>query len=68
VAGYIPVLAHPSVICFITIILMSIETKRAGCLFQLNLSVVGYYGPQITKIGEQLLAKGMYNYVGSDSS
>jgi tyrosine-protein phosphatase YwqE len=27
---------------------------------------VGYYGPQITKIGEQLLAKGMYNYVGSD--
>jgi tyrosine-protein phosphatase YwqE len=27
---------------------------------------VGYYGPQITKIAEQLLAKGMYNYVGSD--
>jgi hypothetical protein len=26
---------------------------------------VGYYGPQITKIAEQLLAKGMY-YVGSD--
>jgi tyrosine-protein phosphatase YwqE len=24
------------------------------------------YGPQITKIAEQLLAKGMYSYVGSD--
>jgi tyrosine-protein phosphatase YwqE len=59
VAGYIPVLAHPSVIYFITTISMSMSSyKRAGCLFQLNLlSVVGYYGPQITKIAEQLLAK-----------
>lgn len=36
-------------------------------MFQLNLlAVVGYYGENIAKIAEQLLQKGMYNYVGSD--
>jgi tyrosine-protein phosphatase YwqE len=44
-----------------------LKLKKAGCLFQLNLlSVVGYYGTAIAKIAEQLLQKGMYDYVGSD--
>lgn len=68
VAGYIPVLAHPERYLFYHKNFSEYEKlKRAGCLFQLNLlSVVGYYGAEITKIAEQLLQKGMYTYVGSD--
>jgi protein-tyrosine phosphatase len=68
VAGYIPVLAHPERYLFYHKNFAEYEKlKRAGCLFQLNLlSVVGYYGAEITKIAEQLLQKGMYTYVGSD--
>lgn len=68
VAGYIPVLAHPERYLFYHNNFNEyVKLKRAGCLFQLNLlSVVGYYGTEITKIAEKLLAKGMYNYVGSD--
>ena len=43
------------------------KLKFAGCLFQLNLlSVVGYYGDDVAKVAEQLLKKGMYDFVGSD--
>ncbi|PKH67668.1 histidinol phosphatase [Flavobacterium sp. ALD4] len=68
VAGYIPVLAHPERYLFYHKNFNEyVKLKRAGCLFQLNLlAVVGYYGDGITKIAEQLLAKGMYSYVGSD--
>jgi tyrosine-protein phosphatase YwqE len=68
VAGYIPVLAHPERYLFYHNNFNEyVKLKRAGCVFQLNLlSVVGYYGPEITKIAAQLLAKGMYSYVGSD--
>jgi protein-tyrosine phosphatase len=68
VAGYIPVLAHPERYLFYHNNFNEyVKLKRAGCLFQLNLlSVVGYYGTEITRIAEKLLAKGMYNYVGSD--
>jgi tyrosine-protein phosphatase YwqE len=68
VAGYIPVLAHPERYLFYQKNFNEYyKLKRAGCLFQLNLlSVVGYYGTEITIIAEQLLQKGMYDYVGSD--
>ena len=68
VAGYIPVLAHPERYLFYHSNLDHyLKLKKAGCLFQLNLlSVVGYYGTAIAKIAEQLLQKGMYDYVGSD--
>lgn len=68
VAGYIPVLAHPERYLFYQKNFNEYyKLKRAGCLFQLNLlSVVGYYGAEITTIAEQLLQKGMYDYVGSD--
>lgn len=68
VAGYIPVLAHPERYLFYHNNFSEYDKlKRAGCLFQLNLlSVVGYYGPKITAVAERLLAKGMYDYVGSD--
>jgi tyrosine-protein phosphatase YwqE len=68
VAGYIPVLAHPERYLFYHHNLEEYnKLKRAGCLFQLNLlAVVGYYGVEISKIAENLLQKGMYNFVGSD--
>ena len=68
VAGYIPVLAHPERYLFYHNNFNEYEKlKRVGCLFQLNLlSVVGYYGAGITKIAEQLLQKGLYDFVGSD--
>lgn len=68
VAGYIPVLAHPERYLFYHKNFNEYhKLKKSGCLFQLNLlSVVGYYGENIAKIAEQLLQKGMYDYVGSD--
>ncbi|HEX8017322.1 MAG TPA: histidinol phosphatase, partial [Flavobacterium sp.] len=34
---------------------------------QLNLlAVAGYYGEEIAKVSEQLLKKGMYDFVGTD--
>jgi protein-tyrosine phosphatase len=68
VAGYIPVLAHPERYLFYHNNFNEFaKLKKAGCLFQLNLlAVVGYYGGNIAKIAEQLLQKGMYDFVGSD--
>lgn len=68
VAGYIPVLAHPERYTFYHNNFDEyVKLKRVGCLFQLNLlAVVGYYGESIAKIAEQLLQKGMYDFVGSD--
>lgn len=68
VAGYTPVLAHPERYLFYHKNFIEYERlKKAGCLFQLNLlAVVGYYGEDITKIAEQLLKKGMYDFVGTD--
>lgn len=68
VAGYIPVLAHPERYLFYHKNFHEYHRlKKAGCLFQLNLlAVVGYYGSEITKVAEELLKKGMYDFVGSD--
>ncbi|MEL1254261.1 CpsB/CapC family capsule biosynthesis tyrosine phosphatase [Flavobacterium sp. DGU38] len=68
VAGYIPVLAHPERYLFYHKNISEYDKlKKAGCLFQLNLlAAVGYYGEEVTKIAEQLLKKGMYNFVGTD--
>lgn len=68
VAGYIPVLAHPERYTFYHNNFQEYEKlKKVGCLFQLNLlAVVGYYGKSIAKIAEQLLQKGMYDFVGTD--
>jgi tyrosine-protein phosphatase YwqE len=68
VSGYIPVLAHPERYLFYHKNFDAYKKlKKAGCLFQMNmLSIVGYYGNEIMKIAEDLLQKGMYDYVGSD--
>ncbi|MEO6176628.1 MAG: CpsB/CapC family capsule biosynthesis tyrosine phosphatase [Flavobacterium circumlabens] len=68
VAGYIPILAHPERYLYYHQNFREYEKlKKSGCLFQLNLlAVVGYYGSGVTKISEELLKKGMYDFVGSD--
>ena len=68
VAGYIPVLAHPERYLFYHNNFEEYaKLKKAGCLLQLNLlSVVRYYGNEITKIAEDLKKKKMYDFVGSD--
>jgi tyrosine-protein phosphatase YwqE len=68
VAGYIPVLAHPERYTFYHKNFGEYEKlKKAGCLFQLNLlSTVGYYGSEISKIADELLKKGMYDFAGTD--
>ncbi|WP_294961476.1 CpsB/CapC family capsule biosynthesis tyrosine phosphatase [uncultured Flavobacterium sp.] len=67
-AGYIPVLAHPERYVFYHNKFSEYEKlKNAGCLFQLNLlSAVEYYGSPIAKIADELLAKGMYTFCGTD--
>lgn len=68
VAGYIPVLAHPERYLFYHKNFNGYDKlKKAGCMFQLNLlAVVGYYGSEITKVTEDLLKKGMYDFAGTD--
>jgi protein-tyrosine phosphatase len=67
-AGYIPVLAHPERYSYYHKNFSEYEKlKKAGCLFQLNLlSTVGYYGERISKVADELLKKGMYDFAGSD--
>ncbi|NBL64829.1 histidinol phosphatase [Flavobacterium sp. NST-5] len=67
-AGYQPVLAHPERYLFYHNNISEYKRlKQSGCLFQLNLlSTVGYYGEKIAKVSEQLLASGLYDFVGSD--
>jgi tyrosine-protein phosphatase YwqE len=67
-AGYIPVLAHPERYLFYHNNTSEYEKlKKMGCLFQLNLlSAVGYYGVGVAKTADNLLKKGMIDFVGSD--
>ena len=66
--GYQPVLAHPERYTFFHSNFSEYERlKKAGCLFQMNLlSSVGYYGKEVSAIAEELLAKEMIDFVGSD--
>lgn len=68
VAGYTPILAHPERYLYYHKNFNEYEKlKKSGCLFQLNLlATMGYYGNEVTRITEELLKKGMYNFVGSD--
>lgn len=68
VAGYQPILAHPERYFFYHNSFDEyLKLKKAGCSFQLNLlSTVGYYGMPVAKIANELLKKGMIDFVGSD--
>jgi len=67
-AGYHPILAHPERYNFYHGNFDKYEElKDRQVLFQLNiLSLSGYYGKEIKKVSEKLLAKGMYDFIGTD--
>ena len=67
-AGYRPVIAHPERYLFFHSEFRKYrELRDRGCLLQLNmLSVCGYYGRNIKGIADELLAKNLYDYCGSD--
>ncbi|WP_425392716.1 tyrosine-protein phosphatase [Ekhidna sp.] len=66
--GYKPVLAHPERYQFLEGSLEWLkELKAMNVLFQLTIgSIGGYYGSMPSKIGTQLLKKGMIDFLGSD--
>lgn len=68
VAGYIPVLAHPERYSFYHSNLAHYQKlKNVGCKFQINLlSLVGYYGAEVTAAAEKLLQNGLIDFAGSD--
>ncbi len=69
VAGYKPVLAHPERYNFYHHNFDEYQKlKKAGCLFQLNLlSIVGYYGENVAKTAQKLLAHGLIDFASSDT-
>jgi tyrosine-protein phosphatase YwqE len=67
-AGYKPILAHPERYPFYHFNFAAYDKlKNSGCLFQLNLlATVNYYGENVAKIADKLLANDYYDFVGSD--
>lgn len=66
--GYRPIIAHPERYLFFHRDLSKYqELKDRGCLLQMNmLSISGYYGQHIKAVADQLMAKGLYDYIGTD--
>ena len=66
-AGAIPMLAHPERYLYMN----DGEYNRlqgAGCAFQLNIfSLTGMYGEQVKKRAQQLIERGVYSFVGTDT-
>lgn len=68
VAGLQPIIAHPERYNYYHHQFNQYQKmKDMGCWFQLNLlSLSGYYGKQIKKVSEKLIAEGMIDLVGTD--
>jgi tyrosine-protein phosphatase YwqE len=68
-AGYRPVLAHPERYTYLHDNIEKYEDiKRLGVLFQINLaSLSGYYSSEVTRTVKVLIAKGMVDFLGSDT-
>lgn len=68
-SGYKPIIAHPERYMFFHRDMAKYEElKDRGCMLQLNmLSIAGYYGGNVKHVAEKLLAKGMYDYCGTDA-
>lgn len=66
--GYKPVLAHPERYSYYHHHVELIEEFReSGCLLQLNLlSLTGYYGKGVKKVGEYLTQHKMVSFAGTD--
>lgn len=69
-AGYTPVLAHPERYHYFHHSIKAYEELKAntGVLFQLNLvSISNYYSKEVGEIAKNLIAKGLIDFVGSDT-
>ncbi len=65
--GYFPVLAHPERYNYMTMD-QYIHLHNIGVKFQLNLpAIVGSYGSTVKKKAEELLFKGIYDFIGTDT-
>lgn len=66
--GFRPVLAHPERYQFLEGSIRWLEElKEMGVMFQITLgSIGGYYGEKPLRIGKQLIAKEMVDFLGSD--
>ena len=68
--GYRPVLAHPERYTYLYGRFGEIEKLRQdhGVLMQVNLnSLAGYYSPAAKKVAEQLVDRGLVDFVGTDT-
>jgi len=67
--GYTPVLAHPERYPYWSMKFEEFfKLKEMGLLFQLNTnSLSGYYGPEVKKTAEKLVANNMIDFLGSDT-
>lgn len=66
-AGAIPMLAHPERYLYMDDRTYD-QLRGAGCAFQLNLfSLTGMYGEQVQRRAQQLLERGVYSFVGTDT-
>jgi len=66
--GFKPVLAHPERYSYFY---NSIENyhqiRETGCLLQLNsIALIGYYGPGVRKIAEEMVENHLVDFIGSD--
>jgi protein-tyrosine phosphatase len=66
--GYRPIIAHPERYLFYHRDISKFqELKDRGCMLQMNmLSISGYYGGPVKAVAEQLMAKKLYDYCGTD--
>lgn len=66
--GYELILAHPERYRFLYDDLKKFhKLKNLGCKFQINLlSLVDFYGKEVTQISEKILKENLVDYVGSD--
>jgi tyrosine-protein phosphatase YwqE len=67
--GYKPVLAHPEryPFWFSKSLSQFEKLKEKGVLFQLNLnSLTGHYSPATKKVAEEMIARGWYEFAGTD--
>ena len=65
---YKPILAHPERYVYFKSDFGKFERlKEMGCRFQTNIrSLLGAYGPEVTRLAEKLLRNGMIDFLGTD--
>jgi protein-tyrosine phosphatase len=67
IAGYQPILAHPERYTYLKKISEFEDLKDLGFFFQMNLlSLTTMYSSQVNKMANELLKRGLIDYIGTD--